>query len=171
LYCIVLYKLWSNLEDKLTQVKTQLPAFRDVASIFGLGGLSPEAYLLPFLLPFLPRLLLPSLSFSFSFGLLPFSSRILSLWKVPILNLATSGEHCGITSSQHCGGKGTHCTASQCSRGTIHVIGSVPVYLKLELVRLGPDGCGPADDYNSALKPWQATPMQRNGFFGFFCWV
>ena len=51
---------------------------RDVTRlIFGLQGLSPEAYLLPFLLPFLPLLLLPSLSFSFSFRLLPFSSRIL----------------------------------------------------------------------------------------------
>jgi len=46
---------------------------RDVASIFGLECLSPEAYLLPFLLPFLPLLLLPSLSFFFSFRLLPFS--------------------------------------------------------------------------------------------------
>jgi len=53
------------------------PGNRGVASIFGLGSFSPEAYLLPFLLPFLPLLLLPSLSFSFSFRLLPFSSRIL----------------------------------------------------------------------------------------------
>jgi len=46
---------------------------------FWFGGLNPRSitYLLPFLLPFLPLLLLPSLSFSFSFRLLPFSSRIL----------------------------------------------------------------------------------------------
>jgi len=53
---------------------------------FWFGGLSPEVYLLPFL----PLLLLPSLSFSFSFRLLPFSSRIL------FSGVRMSGERYGI---------------------------------------------------------------------------
>jgi len=54
-------------------VQPLFPLVLRPVSIFGLGDLSPKAYLLPFL----PLLLLPSLSFSFSFRLLLFSSRIL----------------------------------------------------------------------------------------------
>jgi len=68
---------------------------RDVASVFGLGEEANSApkRLLPFLLPFLPLLLLPSLSFS-SFRI-PFSSRILfpGVSSSYTLNLAMSGEH------------------------------------------------------------------------------
>jgi len=88
---------------------------------FWFGGLSPEAHLLPFLLPFLPLLLRPSLSFSFSFRLLPFFSRILFSGIPSPLKLAISGERCGITSSQ-CGGKGIHIAQLQCSRGTVNSV-------------------------------------------------
>ena len=86
-------------------------SFSDVAS--------PEA-ILPFPLPFHPLLLLPSLSFSFSFRLLPFSSRIL-FPGVPSSYPKSSYVwgalwHHKFTTLH---GQGTHCTAPQCSRGTV----------------------------------------------------
>jgi len=83
-------------------------------------GLSSEAYLLPFLLPFLPLLLLPRYRSPFISVFFPFLIASFSLqeFPVPTLNLAMSGERCGITSSQPWG-QG-YCTASQCFRGTVY---------------------------------------------------
>jgi len=124
----------------------------------------PKHISFPFFFPFslsycFPRYRSPSLSVFFPFRLASFSLG----FPVPTLNLAMSGDRCGITSSEPCVSKSRHCTAPQCSRGR-GIFGNVAVYLKLELVRLGPDSYRPAGDYNSTLKPRQAARMPCNGF-------